>query len=132
MRPATPDDADRIADIDMLLFENAFNEKTLRTELELGSCWVEGAPALGYVLIRRDEDITDITRLAVHPEAQGKGIGKLLLLRALEMPGPHMLTVKKDNGRALELYKKHGFEIVAELPDIPAWVMRREITSAGT
>lgn len=112
----------------MLLFENAFNERTVRIEIESGECLVLGEPLAGYALVRRVKGITDITRLAVHPKYQGQGFGTRLLLEALRVPGPHMLTVRKDNRKAIHLYKKHSFKIVADLPDAPAWIMKRVTT----
>lgn len=109
----------------MALFNNALNERTLRIEIELGACWVMGDPVHGYVFTRTENNITDVTRLAVLPEFQKRGVGTQLLLTALQTPGPHMLTVRKDNSTALKLYKKYGFVIVADLPDIPAWIMMR-------
>lgn len=128
MRLATPNDADRIAELDMLLFDNCFNERTIGIELGLGPCWVEGTPVVAYVITRWDTNITDITRVAVHPNFQSMGLGKRLVEVALTTPGPHMLTVRKDNTRALRLYQKMDFEIISHLIHIPAWIMKREIT----
>jgi len=128
MRRATPDDADRLSELDCLLFDNSFNERTIRIELEEGAGWVEGDPIVGYVMIRRDEDIIDITRLGVHPSFQGQRIGERLLLQALHIPGPHYLMVKKNNERALKLYKKYGFKVISGMPS--SWIMVRELTEA--
>lgn len=130
MRRATPADGERISEIDLLLFDNGFNERTIGIEIELGECWVEGEPIIGYVLTRRDGTVTDITRLAVQADRQKEGVGERLLLVALTTPGPHMLTVKRDNMQALRLYKKNGFEIAGVLPS-GSWIMRREIKKGG-
>jgi RimJ/RimL family protein N-acetyltransferase len=59
---------------------------------------------------------------ALHPDWWGKGIGKssvLLLVQLLQNSGladrrSLILSVKKDNTRALSLYKKCGFVILSE------------------
>jgi len=123
----------KISDLEALLFPNSMGERMVRQELYLGKGWIkerfceEGSLA-GYVLIRFDEDLLDITRLGVHPEESGKGLGSRLLERALEEGDTVILTVQKDNARAMRLYARHGFEIVAHLHSARAWVMRRSIT----
>ncbi len=108
-------------------------ERMVRQELLLGKGWlVERAPVdeemvAGYVLIRFDEDLVDITRLGVHPDNSGKGIGTRLLEKVFDEGGTIILTVQKDNLRAMQLYHRHGFEIVAHLHSARAWVMRRAI-----
>ena len=104
-------------------------ERMVRQELRMGKGWVverepvEG-PVAGYILIRMDGDLIDITRLGVHPEDIGKGIGSRLLQRALREGETVILTVQKNNLRAMQLYVRHGFEIVAHLHAAQAWVMR--------
>jgi len=106
----------------------------LRQELRLGKGWLEerfscpDKSVAGYILIRFDGDLMDITRLGVHPEEEGHGLGSRLLVRALEEGSTVILTVQKDNARAMRLYARHGFEIVAHLHSAQAWVMRRTIT----
>jgi ribosomal protein S18 acetylase RimI-like enzyme len=108
-------------------------ERMVRQELRLGKGWVvDRAPveeeiAAGYVLIRFDEDLIDITRLGVHPENTSKGLGTRLLQKVFEEGGTIILTVQKNNLRAMRLYHRHGFEIVAHLHSARAWVMRRAI-----
>jgi ribosomal protein S18 acetylase RimI-like enzyme len=105
----------------------------VRQELRLGKGWVEENllfdenVVVGYVLLRYDDDLVDITRLGVHPEMQGKGLGGRLLRKALEEKATIILTVRKNNLAAMKLYFKHGFEIVAHLHAAGAWVMRRAI-----
>lgn len=104
----------------------------VRQELLMGKGWVEERepveePIAGYILIRFDDDLLDITRLGVHPEDAGKGIGGKLLRRAMREGDTIILTVQKDNVRAMRLYVRHGFEIVAHLHSAQAWVMRYDV-----
>lgn len=133
IRPATKDDIELIVGLEDLLFpENCLSEKSVEVELEAGRCWVEDA-GKGYVLTRKDDHFLDILRLGVHPQYQGCGFGGQLLDTVLKVADcPVMLTVKKSNRRAIRLYKKRGFEIVATLPQYDAWVMLRDVTSTST
>lgn len=106
-------------------------ERMVSQELRVGKGWVHEREAIeglaGYVLVRRDEDLLDITRLGVHPEEVGQGLGSKLLELACAGGTTIILTVAKDNARAMRLYFRHGFEIVAHLHSAQAWVMRRTI-----
>jgi putative acetyltransferase len=58
--------------------------------------------------------------LAVHPKAQGKGIGSALIEAVIDQADNWLniirleLDVYTDNERAISLYKKYGFEIEGE------------------
>jgi len=59
--------------------------------------------------------------ISVDPSAQGKGIGKLLIVAGIDWAGKlrHKkvgLLVDVNNDRALKLYQNMGFEIVEEKP----------------
>lgn len=100
--------------------------RMVRQELRLGTGWVaEQESIVGYVLTRTEDGILDVTRLGVHPSAQRTGVGSALLTIAIGDADVVILTVQKDNVRAMKLYFKHGFEIVAHLHAANAWVMRR-------
>ncbi|MDW3209639.1 MAG: GNAT family N-acetyltransferase [Reichenbachiella sp.] len=59
----------------------------------------------------------------IHPDAQGKGIGKLLCQHSLDFAksaGYHAIQfniVVSTNQAAVELWKKFGFEIIGTTPD---------------
>ena len=125
---AKDEDAEAIEDLELQLFDNALNAYSIRRELANGLGIVcRGRTTLcGYALIRLEEDLADLTRLAVAPAEQGRGIGKLLLTTALRMIGTRsmMLTVKQNNEPALHLYKSMGFQVWSWLPQAGAIVMR--------
>ena len=65
-------------------------------------------------LKRRDRDVGEVYNLAVHPRAQGRGVGPALLRAGLD----HLhavgcreviLWVDTVNGRAVRLYRRQGF-----------------------
>jgi ribosomal-protein-alanine N-acetyltransferase len=129
IRVVTHDDVPFLLELEGRLFENSMNETMLVRELEVGTglVWTTpGGGVYGYALVRKAGDQLDLTRLGVAPEAQGLGIGAKLLLAVIVQGKTVILTVKKDNKRALRLYRHHGFEIVGSLNDHAAWVLRRD------
>lgn len=55
--------------------------------------------------------------LFVSPCCQGKGIGKQLVLKSKAIREKLVLTVYKENSKAIEFYIRHGFEIIKEQID---------------
>ena len=79
--------------------------------------------SIGWMKLFNDEmaDKFFISSLYVLPEFQGYGIGKKLLLQAEEIAAKLRhdkvwLGVMKDNVKALEWYKKLGFQFIEEEP----------------
>lgn len=82
---------------------------------------VRGEVFLGFILIKSVTDIgeAEIMTLAVAPDARRQGIGKKLLLPALEMLqeqaiGTCFLDVAVDNESAIALYIAHGFKTIGQ------------------
>ncbi|WP_310377606.1 GNAT family N-acetyltransferase [Flavobacterium sp.] len=81
----------------------------------------EGTHALGFIAIEhyyKNELWTKIHKIYILPEAQGKGVGKLLLDKAASLAIENnlktlSLNVNKYNN-AVAFYQKNGFEIVAD------------------
>jgi ribosomal protein S18 acetylase RimI-like enzyme len=124
LRPARQDDADKIADLEMLLFpENCWNERTLGDLLEQGKSWVaeENGEILGYAIISDDNGIADLLRLGVRSKSRRQGIGRCLMEFGLGKR-PAVLMVKAMNP-AIALYRQCGFRVVGTLDG--AWTMRR-------
>lgn len=125
IRPASGLDIPVLLELEEELFPNSMTERMLHHELSRGWGWIDGEPANGYILVRADDDLLDITRLGVRKTAQKQGIGRRLLETALVEGKSMLLTVGKDNAPALRLYRKYGFEIVGHLSSAGAWVMQR-------
>jgi len=121
-------DAPQLVDLEALLFENAMAPSVLDRELSYGSCFVIGSPVVAYALVREQPEVVDLLRLGVLPSAQGQGHGRKLLEHVLTLGKDTMLTVLKENARALHLYQSVGFGIVGELrvDGSQAWVMLRK------
>ena len=68
-------------------------------------------------LIRPASDDAYLSRIAVYPDRAGRGVGRWLLARALDIAramgaGRLVLDVAGDNVRALAFYRSHGFSEV--------------------
>lgn len=124
MRHATEKDLPDLVGLEQLLFEdNWLSDSSLLREIAApGRNIVVGEPVQGYILSRQTADVIDVTRLGIAPEAQGRGLGRLLLEAILlAADRPVMLNVRKTNARALRLYHRCGFRVVAQIQD--SWVM---------
>lgn len=71
----------------------------------------------GFVMVRVAADEAEVLTIAVGRTRRGKGYGRLLMEEALrrlyrERVGACFLEVNGDNGRAVALYRRLGFEAV--------------------
>lgn len=127
------EDVENISAIeDAVFFENALGEGTLKREMEYGYCAVlrDGMDIIvGFALVRPDPELHDLLRLGVMPGFHGRGYGSWLLSHVVtRFPGPMMLMVRKNNKRAIDLYKKNDFVITGTTGE--SWVMRRSTSSS--
>lgn len=128
MRTISTVDAPAIAELELDLFpDNCLNWKTIECEIRCGEGFViySGGRLIAYLLARTLDGLTDVLRLGVIASEQGRGYGTLLvqtLLQVYHQRGEIMLTVRKDNERALRLYRHLGFSIIGQLHD--NWVMK--------
>lgn len=117
----------RIAELEALLFpENSMSPALLERESRVSRFFVIGEPVQAYAIVGDDGRLLDLLRIGVDPAHQGQGLGTQLLDRALGLGRSMILTVKKDNHRALQLYRKHGFRIVGHFKESSAWALFRE------
>ena len=73
----------------------------------------------GYRLAEKNGNTIQLHGLFVHPDYQGRGIGRHLLMMPVEnaVPGDVLcLSVLKGNDRARALYESEGFRFVREKP----------------
>ena len=80
---------------------------------------VAGQPVVGFVIVGHDLRCGYLQRLAVAPEAEGRGIGSALVadtLRWLHRRGAReaLVNTESGNARALALYERFGFVRQAE------------------
>jgi RimJ/RimL family protein N-acetyltransferase len=104
-------------------FSQTFVEERLAAKPDRGSFGAfEGSELVGIIVLGREghrklEHKALIWSMYVVPEARGKGIGRALLMSALELarsvPGIRQvnLCVTANNSTAIDLYKSVGFEV---------------------
>lgn len=107
------------APMDLLLLADP-SEKFVADYVKRGNCWIAEVSdtAIGvYVLIGTRPETVELVNVAVREDVQGQGIGRRLVLHAIE-------TARKDGFRTIEigtgnssvdqlrLYQKCGFRIV--------------------
>ncbi|MFE2419957.1 GNAT family N-acetyltransferase [Streptomyces hokutonensis] len=89
-----------------------------------GRVFVTGDPVIGLVVIEERADHLFLDSIAVHPDAHGTGVGRLLLefvdarARALGLPEVRLYTnaLMWENQK---IYPKFGYEVVERRTDGP-------------
>ncbi|MFD7325129.1 GNAT family N-acetyltransferase [Streptomyces sp. NPDC059875] len=89
-----------------------------------GRVFVVGDPVVGLVVLRTEADHLYLDNIAVHPDAQGTGLGRSLLAfvesraRELGLPEVRLLTnaMMWENQK---LYERYGYEVVERRLDGP-------------
>ena len=124
IRKATKNDIDKIVFVEM---SSGYHKNSLESDIRklfvsffrLSHPYVyileEKNKSIGYVTIRIAGSMGEIGYLTIIKRYQGRGLGKLLLNKALslckQMKCKKMhLSVRQNNIHAINLYKKHGFE----------------------
>lgn len=123
IRDATLDDVDFIAELELSLFpEYHVNEYMLGKVIKAGM--IQVFDHVGYISTAWGPELIDILRVGVNPTHQGRGIGRALMEKVISQAWlPLVLTVKIDNTRAQNLYKKLGFKLAGIVPQEQALVM---------
>jgi ribosomal-protein-alanine N-acetyltransferase len=125
IRPLTPEDAARIAEIHKQSFPVSWPENEMlehiQKDLCLGVYLHEGAPLEAFILVQTALDQADVLTIATHPDHRRKGHAKTLL-NAAEMKlkdrniSSLYLDVSEKNEGALALYRHCGFQAVGRRP----------------
>lgn len=138
-----------VADMDKFM-AGQFSTEQLVEEFALAGhtfflAWVDDLPA-GYVFLKNkahpslgSDSALEISRLYVRKAFIGKGIGKLLMLKAIEFAEQLQkewiwLGVWEHNQTAIQFYKAFGYEKFAEHNFILGddvqldWLMKRRLT----
>jgi [ribosomal protein S18]-alanine N-acetyltransferase len=144
LREMTWRDIPRLGALEAEIFaDDAWTEATWWAELA-------GRPRRDYVVLAEEDDIegyagldhggdvADVMTVAVVPQARGRGAGDRLVDTLVERAQARgaaaaLLEVRADNGAALALYGRHGFEEISvrrryyQPGDVDAVVMRRRL-----
>jgi GNAT superfamily N-acetyltransferase len=123
-RPATPEDAERIADLKVLVIREhlerlrPWSEESARHYFHVryvpaNNRLIEvGGVFAGCVALRRAEDCFWLEQFYLVPEFQGHGLGSAVLTALLEETDAAGVPVRLDvlqQSPARRLYERHGF-----------------------
>lgn len=147
LRPLTGADLDALEDMERLLFgSGSWSRASLAEEIAGPGRWYVGAQdgvsgeLVGYAGLWFDGYDAQVMTIGTRPEAQGRGVGRLLLDALLGQArelraGDVLLEVRVDNGPALRLYERAGFERFGrrkgyyQPENVDAWTMRLRLTT---
>ena len=99
-------------------------ERDHAANVAAGQVFVTGRPVRGLVVVEERVDHLYVDNIAVHPDAQGTGVGRRLLhfvdahARALGLPEVRLYTnaLMWENQK---IYPKYGYEVVERRVDGP-------------
>ncbi len=137
--PLRPDDAQRCAELERLLFpgDDPWSAEAFLDAMAAGHHYVaarDDGHLIGYAGIGLMGAEAEVHTLGVEPGHRGRGIGRALLHELLDAAGRArvFLEVRTDNEPAIALYRSAGFEVVGIRPryyrpsGADAFTMRRE------
>lgn len=124
-RHATEEDADFLAQVESLCFNDPWNKEMLLSEMREPHatfilCLSQDIP-IGYFSFLHIIDELHILNVAVLPEYQNQGYGRELVGKLL-MEAAHMnaraitLEVRQSNAKAIALYESVGFKLAGTRP----------------
>lgn len=140
-------DVPAVMDIENAVFQDAWSASFFLDDLLPDSDvmpWVllKDEVLLGYCIVHEQFDYCHLINVAVHPDWQGRGLGRYLVAlainHALRARLPMVaLEVRVSNIKAQQVYRRFGFRVYSRLEeyylDVPedAYVMVLELHSRG-
>lgn len=99
-----------------------YSDEKIRAEIEEGISWemlMDKDNPVGYLVCKFEEEKLYISKIYLKAETRGKGFGKLLLNRAIELAKLNhkkyiYLNVNKENTGSIGFYKRNGFKKIDE------------------
>ena len=129
LRPASRDDLDALVEIEQRCFStDRMSRRSFARFIDSpgDALWVltDGGSVVGYflMLFHRATLLARLYSIAVHPDARGRGHGRRLLDRALEIAGERQrhhvrLEVREDDARTIAMYEAAGFQHTGRVAD---------------
>ncbi|SMC76675.1 GNAT family N-acetyltransferase [Moheibacter sediminis] len=107
--------------IDYML-EKFYSTEKIKSEIEEGVLWemlLDDERPIGYLVCKIESDKVYISKIYLKAETRGKGLGKLLLNRAVESAKQNdkksiYLNVNKYNIDSIAFYERNGFVKIEE------------------
>jgi len=119
-RPMIYKDISAVYKIERLLFNDPWPKKSFRTEIRQNNISYpfiveEYNEIVGYIICWYYLEELHIGNIAVVPDRQGQGLGKMMLDWVLEYFSNYnkaFLEVRESNTKAINLYTAFGFEAI--------------------
>lgn len=120
-RKMTPEDASAVELVEKACFSMPWSRESFWKEASNDKAYyllaLDGEKVIGYVGVWILFGEAQITNVAVIPEYQDKGIGRLMMKEIIKISLLHKATsmtleVRPSNSRALHLYESLGFKSV--------------------
>jgi len=117
LRPMHDEDVPGVMVVELANYPHPWTEGIMRDCIRVGyPCWVleqEGL-IIGYGILSVGAGEAHVLNLSVHPEYQGQGLGRRLLVHLLKLARGHkadtaFLEVRPSNKAAVHLYLSLGF-----------------------
>jgi ribosomal-protein-alanine N-acetyltransferase len=117
LRPMHDSDVPAVMAVELVNYPFPWTEGILRDCLRVGySCWVYEATdcVVGYGILSVGAGEAHILNISVHPDSQGQGLGRELMVHLLDRAREHgadtaFLEVRPSNRVAVRLYESIGF-----------------------
>lgn len=99
-----------------------YSTEQIQTEIEKGTSWeillLDEEP-VGYLVCELKDDKVYLSKIYLKEKVRGKGLGKILLERAIEITKSHSkkslyLNVNKQNVNSISFYERNGFKKIDE------------------
>ncbi|HQZ30313.1 MAG TPA: ribosomal protein S18-alanine N-acetyltransferase [Arenimonas sp.] len=125
VRPMKQADIDAVAAIENRAYVFPWTPGIFRDCLRAGhQCWVleAGTQLLGYGVLSAAAGEAHILNICIAPEYQGRGHGRRLLRRLIDLARWHkaqqvFLEVRPSNPAAIALYRDEGFNEIGQRPN---------------
>lgn len=125
LRAMRRDDLAQVAAIEAAAYEFPWTPGIFRDCLNAGySCWVlaQGTQVLGYGILSVAAGEAHVLNVCVTPAEQGKGHGRRLLHRLIDLARWHgaervFLEVRPSNTHAIAMYERAGFNEIGRRPN---------------
>lgn len=125
LRPMRQADIEAVSEIEKRAYPFPWTPGIFRDCLRAGhQCWVleGGVKLLGYGVLSAAAGEAHILNICIAPEYQGRGHGRRLLRRMLDLARWHQalqvfLEVRPSNPRAIQLYREEGFNEIGHRPN---------------
>lgn len=117
IRPALRSDLDAIMGVEKAAHSHPWAASIMQRYLEKpDTCWVwqEQEAILAHAVVSVVATEAELLTIAVHPDAQGRGLGKKMLQQVIDCAEQQQaeqvfLEVRESNAGAIALYENNGF-----------------------